>query len=66
MAEKVTGLDPKDRKELLDLFDRGGQTLGYYTEHNGRDMVVCHEKPAFRQETGNFTSIWTKRMWKQR
>lgn len=43
-------VDPKDRKELLDLFDRGGQTLGYYTEHNGRDMVVCHEKPVFRQE----------------
>ena len=43
-------VDPKDRKELLDLFDRGGQTLGYYTEYNGRDMVVCHEKPAFRQE----------------
>lgn len=43
-------VDPKDRKELLDLFDRGGQTLGYYTEHNGRDMVVRHEKPAFRQE----------------
>lgn len=43
-------VDLKDRKELLDLFDRGGQTLGYYTEHNGRDMVVCHEKPAFRQE----------------
>ena len=43
-------VDPKDRKEMLDLFDRGGQTLGYYTEHNGRDMVVCHEKPAFRQE----------------
>ena len=32
------------------MFDRGGKTLGYYTEHNGRDMVVCHEKPAFRQE----------------
>ena len=43
-------VDPKDRKELLDLFDRGGQTSGYYTEYNGRDMVVCHEKPAFRQE----------------
>ena len=43
-------VDPKDRKELLDLFDRGGRRWGYYTEHNGRDMVVCHEKPAFRQE----------------
>ena len=49
-GEKDYRVDPKDRKELLDLFDRGGQTLGYYTEHNGRDMVVCHEKPAFRQE----------------
>lgn len=49
-GRKGCRVDPKDRKELLDLFDRGGQTLGYYTEHNGRDMVVCHEKPAFRQE----------------
>lgn len=40
----------EDRQELLDLFDRGGQTEGYYTEKNGRDMVVCHEKPVFRQE----------------
>ncbi|MBS6518385.1 MAG: U32 family peptidase [Clostridium sp.] len=43
-------VDPKDRKILLDLFDRGGQTEGYYREHNGRDMVVLREKPAFREE----------------
>ncbi len=43
-------VDPKDRKTLLDLFDRGGQTEGYYREHNGRDMVVLKEKPAFREE----------------
>lgn len=39
----------EDRKSLLDLFDRGGQTDGYYKKHNGRDMVVWKEKPAFRQ-----------------
>lgn len=43
-------VDPEDRKKLLDLFDRGGQTDGYYKEHNNRDMVVLKEKPAFRQE----------------
>lgn len=43
-------VDPADRKTLLDLFDRGGQTEGYYKEHNGRDMVVLKEKPAFREE----------------
>lgn len=43
-------IEPEDRKNLLDLFDRGGQTEGYYKEHNGRDMVVLKEKPTFREE----------------
>lgn len=38
-----------DKKILLDLFDRGGQTDGYYKRQNGRDMVVWKEKPAFRE-----------------
>lgn len=42
-------VDPADRRILLDLFDRGGQTEGYYRAHNGRDMVVLKEKPAFRE-----------------
>lgn len=42
-------VEEKDRKILLDLFDRGGQTEGYYKKHNGRDMVVWKEKPAFRE-----------------
>ena len=32
-------VDPEDKKELLDLFDRGGFTSGYYEKHNGKDMV---------------------------
>lgn len=43
-------VDAADRKKLMDLFDRGGQTEGYYRQHNGRDMVVMKEKPAFREE----------------
>lgn len=42
-------VDAADRKALLDLFDRGGQSEGYYRQHNGRDMVVLKEKPAFRE-----------------
>ncbi|MDO4325776.1 MAG: DUF3656 domain-containing protein [bacterium] len=42
-------VEAADRRELLDLFDRGGQTEGYYRQHNGRDMITLKEKPAFRE-----------------
>ena len=42
-------MEEADRKALLELFDRGGFTEGYYTQHNGADMVAKKEKPAFRQ-----------------
>ncbi len=42
-------VDPADRRMLLDLFDRGGFTDGYYLRHNGREMVALKEKPAFRE-----------------
>lgn len=42
-------VDPADRKMLLELFDRGGFTDGYYRQHNGRDMVALKEKPSFRE-----------------
>ena len=42
-------VDPEDRKRLLDLFDRGGQTDGYYFCHGGPKMVFFGEKPDFRE-----------------
>lgn len=42
-------VDSEDKKRLLDLFDRGGLTEGYYKVHNGRDMLALKEKPPFRQ-----------------
>lgn len=39
----------EDKKLLLDLFDRGGFTKGYYGNHNGREMIALKEKPSFRQ-----------------
>lgn len=52
-GKKGYKVEDKDRKLLLDLFDRGGQTEGYYKRQNGRDMVVWKEKPEFRE--GNQT-----------
>ena len=42
-------VEPEDRKALLSLFDRGGQTEGYYFRHNGREMLALKEKPEFRE-----------------
>lgn len=42
-------VEQADRNLLLDLFDRGGFTDGYYTQHNGASMVATKEKPSFRQ-----------------
>ena len=42
-------VDPEDKRELADLFDRGGFTKGYYKQHNGKDMIAVKEKPAFRK-----------------
>ncbi len=46
-------VDPEDKKLLLDLFDRGGFSKGYYEDHNGRHMVALKEKPAFREGNQN-------------
>lgn len=42
-------VEQKDRQMLQELFDRGGFTEGYYTQHNGESMTARKEKPAFRQ-----------------
>ena len=35
-------VDEEDEKELLELFNRGGFTSGYYKKHNGRDMMSLY------------------------
>ena len=42
-------VEPEDKKDLVYLFDRGAFTSGYYTRHNGRDMIALKEKPEFRE-----------------
>ncbi len=36
-----------DRKAILTLFDRGGQTDGYLNRHNGRGMIVLKEETPY-------------------
>ena len=50
-AEGAEGyhVDPEDRKRLLELFDRGGQTEGYYFCHGDPKMIYFGEKPDFRE-----------------
>lgn len=43
-------VEAADRAHLLDLFDRGGQTEGYYRQHNGREMIVVQEKKEKRKQ----------------
>lgn len=50
-------VDPADRRLLLDLFDRGGQTDGYYFRHNGRNMIAMAEKPDFREENRELSEM---------
>ncbi|MDO4789182.1 MAG: DUF3656 domain-containing protein [Johnsonella sp.] len=42
-------VEESDRRLLLELFDRGGQTEGYYRRHNGREMIALSQKPSFRR-----------------
>lgn len=48
-GEKGYKVEPEDKRELAELFDRGGFTQGYYRQHNGKDMIALKEKPAFRK-----------------
>lgn len=42
-------VDPADKRMLLELFDRGGFTEGYYRQQNDRRMLYLGEKPGFRE-----------------
>ena len=46
--EKPYAVDPEDVRFLLELFDRGGYSEGYYHRHNGPSMIFKGEKPAKR------------------
>ncbi len=39
----------EDKAFLLELFDRGGMSDGYFHRQNGKDMVFFGKKPEFRQ-----------------
>lgn len=59
-------VDKKDRNRLLMLFDRGGQTDGYYMRHNGREMIADNTKISKNLgEKNNTKNIYTELLSKQ-
>ena len=60
-------VEDKDRKMLLELFDRGGFTEGYYRQHNGRNMIALGEKPGIRHvDSGLFEYLDQKYVGKEK
>lgn len=41
-------VDPRDRRELLELFSRGGSHEGYFRQHNGPDMIAFRSDSKIR------------------
>ena len=50
----------EDQKILFDLFNRKGFTTGYYSKHNGKDMITL-TKPEFRTGKESLTEELHKR-----
>lgn len=48
LGKEAYRVDAKDKRLLLDLFDRGGHTLGYYSKHNSKEMIAIEGKPKQR------------------
>ncbi len=46
----------EDLSALHGLFDRGGYTGGYFSQHNGRDMTAPGERPSFRETNQKYFS----------
>lgn len=57
-GEKSYSVSQKDKQILLDLFNRGGFTAGYYLKHNGQDMMFTEGKDS--EEKGRNEDLFAK------
>ena len=57
-GEEEYSVSQKDRQVLLDLFNRGGFTSGYYLKHNGQDMMFTEGKDS--EEKGRNEELFAK------
>ncbi|MBE5948341.1 MAG: U32 family peptidase [Lachnospiraceae bacterium] len=57
-GEKGYFVSQKDKQILLDLFNRGGFTAGYYLKHNGQDMMFTEGKDS--EEKGRNEELFAK------
>ncbi len=63
MSEGRAGyrVSEEDIRALNELFDRGGYTSGYFTQHNGKSMLTLTEKPEFRETDSEYFSSLDER-----
>lgn len=57
-GEKGYYVSQKDKQILLDLFNRGGFTAGYYLKHNGQDMMFTEGKDS--EEKGRNEDLFAR------
>ena len=57
-GEKDYSVSQKDKQILLDLFNRGGFTAGYYLKHNGQDMMFTEGKDS--EEKGRNEELFAR------
>lgn len=61
-GRKGYAVDPQDRRILLDLFNRGGFSEGYYGEKNGPDMMAADRPDHCGTRAGEVRSVSGRRI----
>ena len=56
-GEKEYQVSEDDRKNLMDLYNRGGFSQGYYKQHNGREMISLVKPNHFGVAVGKVLEI---------
>lgn len=55
---------PEDRSLLMDLYNRGGFSQGYYQQHNGKDMMSMQRPNHWGTEAAKMISAGRETKWK--
>ncbi len=57
-------VQPQDRSLLMDLYNRGGFSQGYYHQHNGKDMMSMQRPNHWGTEAAKMISAGRETKWK--
>ena len=57
-------VQPEDKSLLMDLYNRGGFSQGYYHQHNGKDMMSMQRPNHWGTEAAKMISAGRETKWK--